>query len=86
MRVAIVLVTSVLAVSVLWLAGEEHRRNCIADGKDNCSVLPWENGATPPPPETSNGRLTPRGCQELRVNNALALSEGDKTPLPPECH
>jgi hypothetical protein len=84
MRVAILLVTAVLAVGVLWLAGEEHRRNCIASGNSECSVLPWDNGQAPSVSE-SGGRLTPRGCQQLRRDNLLALTEGQKTPLPPEC-
>jgi hypothetical protein len=31
-------------LAVLWLAGEQHRKNCEDAGKVSCSVLPWDNG------------------------------------------
>lgn len=36
-------------LAVLWLAGEEHRSNCIAADRIDCSVLPWEQGDDPNP-------------------------------------
>jgi hypothetical protein len=44
MRLAALLVAVVLAAGVLWLAGEQHRKNCIGSGHGGCSVLPWDNG------------------------------------------
>ena len=48
MRIALVAVTAMLAVGVFWNAGEQHRSNCLVDGKTGCSVLPWEAGAKSP--------------------------------------
>ncbi len=39
-----VLAAVVLAASALWLAGEQHKQNCIDSGMHNCSVLPWKSG------------------------------------------
>lgn len=35
----------VLTLAVLWMAGEQHRGNCIRQQRDHCSVLPWDNGS-----------------------------------------
>jgi hypothetical protein len=34
----------VIALPVAWLAGEQHRDNCLSAGRDNCTVLPWDQG------------------------------------------
>ena len=34
----------VVAVALLWIAGESHRENCIQEGRIGCSVMPWEDG------------------------------------------
>lgn len=39
-----VLAAVVLAASALWLAGEQHKQNCIDSKMANCSVLPWKSG------------------------------------------
>lgn len=44
MKVGIVSLLVVIAVGLFWLAGEQHRKNCIAEGKGGCSALPWVNG------------------------------------------
>lgn len=31
----------IAAVAVLWLAGEQHRENCVRDDRTGCTVLPW---------------------------------------------
>jgi hypothetical protein len=43
-------IVAVVAIggSIVWLAGEQHRENCIREGKQACSVLPWNAGKTPP--------------------------------------
>jgi hypothetical protein len=38
------LVAHVVAVGVLWLAGEQHRKNCQDAGRSSCSALPWDSG------------------------------------------
>jgi hypothetical protein len=38
-----------LILAVLWFAGEQHRENCIHEGRSGCSILPWENGHSSPP-------------------------------------
>lgn len=38
----------VAVVALLWIGGEQHRANCIAKGRVNCSVLPWANGELSP--------------------------------------
>jgi hypothetical protein len=43
-RVAGVLVGLLVAFSLLWMAGEKHRENCMRDEKSGCSVLPWVAG------------------------------------------
>jgi len=47
MRTRGILVGSIAVVvssALLWLAGEQHRENCIREGRTACSVLPWNNG------------------------------------------
>lgn len=46
-RAALTLAAVIAAVSLLWLAGEVHRANCIASNQSGCGVLPWENGHPP---------------------------------------
>ena len=36
----------IVAVPVAWLAGEQHRANCMRAGRSGCSVLPWDRGTT----------------------------------------
>jgi hypothetical protein len=84
MKVAALLVAVVLAGGVLWLAGEEHRRNCIASGRVECSVLPWDAGERPSE-SSRRGTLTEQGCQQLLIDNALALTEEEQQEIPPEC-
>lgn len=36
---------TVAIVAVLWLAGEQHRANCLRAGNTSCTVLPWNHGA-----------------------------------------
>lgn len=74
---------AVVVVALLWIGGELHRDNCIRSGNTGCSVVPWDSGSSPPAVE--QGNLTPRGCQELRIDNALALNTADRKPVPPEC-
>lgn len=83
MRAASLFVAIVLAAGVLWLAGEEHRKNCLSSGRNSCSVLPWDGGSTPAAgkPDT----LTPRGCLTLTLRNAGAESTSQMRPVPPEC-
>jgi hypothetical protein len=33
-----------LIASIVWLAGEQHRENCIRANRSECSVLPWNAG------------------------------------------
>lgn len=82
MKVATLIVVSVLAVGVLWLAGEQHRRNCIASGNKGCSVLPWVAGDAR---KAATGTLTRQGCERLRLENAYAESTDQIRPVPPEC-
>jgi hypothetical protein len=79
-RVVVASVLVVLAAGVLWLAGEEHRRNCIASGHATCSVLPWVSGE-----RVARGRLDARGCEQVRLINAYDGRDGDTVPTPPEC-
>lgn len=37
-------VALVVAAPVAWLAGEEHRENCLRTDRSSCSVLPWDSG------------------------------------------
>jgi hypothetical protein len=76
MRLATLLVAAVLAAGVLWLAGEEHRRNCVSSGRTSCSVLPWDNGqraaavtTTPDPPEK---HITRRACEFANARERAA--------------
>jgi hypothetical protein len=71
LRVAALVVGVALAVGILWLAGEQHRENCIRDDRVSCSVLPWDNGEQP--------RLSERACRALLRAGAEPLT------LPPEC-
>jgi hypothetical protein len=83
MRAATLLVAIVLAAGVLWLAGEEHRKNCLSAGRASCSVLPWDGGSTPAAEEPA--KLTRRGCILLQYGNALAKSTAEMRRVPPEC-
>jgi hypothetical protein len=43
--VAVAACTLAIAAPVAWLAGEEHRENCLSQQRTSCSVLPWDSGA-----------------------------------------
>jgi hypothetical protein len=85
MRAATLLVAIVLAAGVLWLAGEEHRKNCLSSGRTSCSVLPWDSGRAASSPKAKRGTLTPAGCQQLLLRNLTATSTDQIEPRPPEC-
>jgi hypothetical protein len=71
MRLAALLVAVVLSAGVLWLAGEQHRKNCISSGHSGCSVLPWDNGN--PPQALQPGDVRPENINRfycLRLNRA----------------
>ena len=59
------------AGSVLWLAGEEHRKNCQTAGRTECSVLPWDAGkriaATPDTPDPREKHMTRDACELLNA-------------------
>jgi hypothetical protein len=82
-KLVALLVGAVLAFGVVWLAGEQHRENCIRSGKAGCSVLPWDAGTSAR--QASSGKLTREGCVMLRLANEQALTEDDVQPIPPEC-
>jgi hypothetical protein len=52
----VLVLLAVTAVAALWIAGEQHRENCIAQGRVSCSVLPWDAGENPPPPQQRPGK------------------------------
>jgi hypothetical protein len=86
MKVAALLVAGVLAIGVVWLAGEQHRENCLSSGKTGCSVLPWVAGnAASEEVVRPTGKLTPRGCIQLALRNAGATTTDQIQPRPPEC-
>jgi hypothetical protein len=60
MKLAALIVGVAIAVSLAWLAGEQHRKNCIHEGKRECSVLPWESGRSAGGPSGRN-----RDCADL---------------------
>jgi hypothetical protein len=74
-RLAALLVAAVLAVGVLWLAGEQHRENCIRSGQSSCSVLPWDNGERPSVEAPT--RLSRQDCLLLQ---RAALLAGEELP------
>jgi hypothetical protein len=89
-RIAMLLSIVGLALGVTWLAGEEHRRNCIAEGKRSCSVLPWDSGTSPSTAESPTRRgnrptLTQQGCINRTLENMAAETTDQIVPLPPEC-
>jgi hypothetical protein len=91
MRIALVLAISVLAAGVLWLAGEQHQRNCISTGHSGCSVLPWDVGTTrrastsTSTSTTKRPTLTEQGCIDLAWSNVAATTTDQIQPIPPEC-
>ena len=44
MKIAALVVAVLLVVSVAWMAGESHKRTCVAEHRAGCSVLPWVDG------------------------------------------
>ena len=80
MRIALISVLSVLAAGVIWLAGEQHRENCVSTGKAGCSVLPWDSGDQP-----RHGRLDDYGCEQLALMHTYDGVENDPDETPPEC-
>jgi hypothetical protein len=58
----------VVALPLAWLAGEQHRSNCIEQGRTGCSVLPWTGGHHP----DSLQRLSPaeRRIVQRELDNA----------------
>jgi O-methyltransferase involved in polyketide biosynthesis len=49
-RTAIVALTCLATAlfTLLWLAGEQHRANCLIADRVACSVLPWQEGHARP--------------------------------------
>jgi hypothetical protein len=39
---ALAVFTSML--TLVWIGGELHRRNCLSQGRSRCSALPWVGG------------------------------------------
>jgi hypothetical protein len=76
MRLTALLVAAVLAAGVLWLAGEQHRKNCISSGHSGCSVPPWNSGerAARDVPEQGapEKRMTRDACELLNARKAAA--------------
>ncbi|HUR86959.1 MAG TPA: hypothetical protein VMY78_16620 [Solirubrobacteraceae bacterium] len=46
-RVAAIVAAIIIALPLAWLAGEQHRENCIRLDRTGCSVLPWDAGESP---------------------------------------
>jgi hypothetical protein len=79
-KVALVVTLAALSIGVLWLAGEQHRKNCRSSGHSRCSVLPWNSGDRPVPM-----KLDERGCEQLRLANTYDGVQGDTFEVPPDC-
>ena len=47
-KLAALIVGLAIAGSLVWIGGEQHRENCIREGRVECSVLPWEDGKPKP--------------------------------------
>jgi hypothetical protein len=64
-RLATLLVAAVLAAGVIWLAGEEHRKNCQDAGRTACSILPWDAGerASRVAPDEPEKHMTRDACE-----------------------
>jgi hypothetical protein len=80
MRVALVAVLDLLTASALWLAGEQHRKNCLSSGRAGCSVLPWDSGD-----RAQSGPPDARGCEQVDLINEYDGVQGDTVEVPPEC-
>lgn len=50
MKRAALAIGVIAMLSLLWIAGEAHRENCIREGRAGCSVLPWVAGEKPSTP------------------------------------
>lgn len=44
MRAAWMLLATAAVAVAAWIAGEQHRGNCIRADRVQCSVLPWASG------------------------------------------
>jgi hypothetical protein len=75
-RVAALIIGVVLALSVLWLAGEQHRETCIRSGQSSCSVLSWDNGERPSVVVPAG----PLGRQQCLLDRRAALLAGEQPP------
>lgn len=62
-RISLALIGVTVLVALLWIGGEQHRGNCIDQGRASCSILPWGSGHSAP-----QQTLTP---QELREAERL---------------
>jgi hypothetical protein len=80
LRIALVTVLAVLAASLIWLAGEQHRKNCLSTGRVGCSVLPWDSGDRP-----MSGPLDTYGCEQLVLLHVYDGVENGPDETPPEC-
>lgn len=49
---AVVGAALVIGTPLAWLAGEQHRHNCLDAHRADCSVLPWDNGESTTPTAT----------------------------------
>lgn len=65
MRWTALLLGAVLAVGLFWTAGEAHRRNCLNQDRQGCSILPWQSGHNPT--STGAGKL-PYGVSQAELD------------------
>lgn len=42
-----------VALSALWFVADRHRHNCVTEGRQSCSVLPWDDGSVAVAVQTS---------------------------------
>lgn len=61
MKRAAITIALIVATPFTWIAGEQHRENCVRHGNVSCSMLPWDNGSTPKADPDGGWRLAPNG-------------------------
>lgn len=55
-RGLLIAIAALASAAILWVGGEMHRNNCISSGKQDCTVLPWDQGTTAPKAVTRDWR------------------------------
>lgn len=80
MKLVLTIAAAIVALSVLWGAGELHRRNCVNEGRSGCSVLPWASGHEVSEAKPAKPRAGSAACVTAQAAAEWGAANGRPAP------